>query len=93
MIKKSSFFCIKTKINKNISNSCENAQKSDKEIGYIDDKVTVCREVLPTKLRYHSLEFCHFVLYNIDIENKDSAKKHSVNIPKPEAKRKNGDRY
>ena len=50
--------------------------------------MTVCREVLPTKLRYHSLEFCHFVLYNIDIENKGSAKKHSVNIPKPEAKRK-----
>lgn len=55
-------------------------KKSEKEIGYIDDKVTVCREVLPTKLRYHSLEFCHFVLYYIDIENKGSAKKHSVNI-------------
>lgn len=26
MIKKSSFFYIKTKINKNISNACENAQ-------------------------------------------------------------------
>lgn len=26
MIKKSSFFYIKTKINKNISNTCENAQ-------------------------------------------------------------------
>ena len=61
---------------------------TNKEIGYIDDKVTVCREVLPTKLRYHSFEFCHFVLYNRDIENKGSAKKHSVNIPKPEAKRK-----
>ena len=31
--------------------------------------------------------FCHFVLYNRDIENKGSAKKHSVNIPRPEAKR------
>lgn len=28
------------------------------------------------------------MLYNRDIENKGSAKKHSVNIPKPEAKRK-----
>ena len=55
--------------------------------------MTVCREVLPTKLRYHSFVFCQFVLYNIGIENKGSAKKHSVNIPKPEAKRKNGDRY
>ncbi len=50
--------------------------------------MTVCREVLLTKLRYHSFEFWHFVLYNRDIENKGSAKKHSVNIPKPEAKRK-----
>lgn len=55
--------------------------------------MTVCREVLPTKLRYHSFEFWRFVLYNRDIENKGSAKKHSVNIPKPEAERKNGDRY
>ena len=50
--------------------------------------MTVCREVLPTKLRYHSFVFCQFVLYNIGIENKGSAKKQSVNIPKPEAKRK-----
>lgn len=62
--------------------SCKNAQKDGKKIGDIDDKVTVCREVLPTKLRYHSFEFWHFVLYNRDIENKGSAKKHSVNIPK-----------
>ena len=55
--------------------------------------MTVCREVLLTKLRYHSFVFCQFVLYNIDIENKGSATKHSVNIPKPKAKRKNGDRY
>ena len=50
--------------------------------------MTVCREVLPTKLRYHSFVFCQFVLYNRDIENKGSAKKHSVNSPKPEAKLK-----
>ena len=49
-------------------------KRATKKLGIIDDKVTVCREVLPTKLRYHSLEFCHFVLYNIDIENKGSAK-------------------
>lgn len=29
MIKKSSFFCIKTKINKNTSNACENAQNKN----------------------------------------------------------------
>lgn len=29
MIKKSSFFYIKTKINKNISNTCENAQNEN----------------------------------------------------------------
>ena len=68
--------------------SCKNAQKDGKKIGDIDDKVIVCPEVLPTKLRYHSFEIWHFVLYNRDIENKGSAKKHSVNIPKPEAKRK-----